>query len=323
MTTKSDNDTQAPERRLCDDCGTLLPPDAPAGVCPACLMKVGLESAVEDDGEGATITAGSGGATETSTSPVFKSTNNLTTGEQFGDYMIGRLLGKGGMGEVYEAEDLDSGRRMAIKVLGTRIDSPEARKRFLREGRMAAAINHPNSVYIFGTEEIDDQSVITMELVGQGTLKDKLKDKLKDQGQLSVAEAVDDILQVMAGLSAAHDKGVLHRDIKPSNCFVDTDGSVKVGDFGLSVSSLAREDTQLTMTGAVMGTPAFASPEQLRGDPLDVRSDIYSVGGTLYYLLTGQPPFDGQNVVQLLATVLDKSPEPIRKKRGDVPENLA
>ena len=124
-----------------------------------------------------------------------------------------------------------------------------------------------------------------MELVGQGTLKDKLKDK----GELSVGEAVDDILEVIAGLNAAHDKGVLHRDIKPSNCFVDRDGSVKVGDFGLSVSSIAHENTQLTMTGAVMGTPAFASPEQLRGDPLGVRSDIYSVGATLYYLLCGKP----------------------------------
>ena len=124
-----------------------------------------------------------------------------------------------------------------------------------------------------------------MELVGQGTLKDKLKDK----GELSVGEAVDEILQVIAGLSAAHDKGVLHHDIKPSNCFVDRDGSVKVGDFGPSVSSIAHENTQLTMTDAVMGTPAFASPEQLRGDPLDIRSDIYSVGATLYYLLCGKP----------------------------------
>jgi len=161
--------------------------------------------------------------------------------------------------------------------------------------------------------------VIAMELVERGTLKDKLR----SDGRMPIGEAVDDILQVIAGLAAAHEKGVLHRDIKPSNCFVAADGSVKVGDFGLSVSSLAREDTQLTLTGTVMGTPAFASPEQLRGDELDVRSDIYSVGATLYFLLTGQAPLEAKNVVQMVATVLDKKPESPRLLREDIPEDLA
>ena len=145
--------TPPPLKRRCEECGTPLPPDAPGDVCPAYLQAIGQEAGEEGDEEGATITAGSGGSTVTSSSPVFKSTNNLSTGQQFGEYRIG----KGGMGEVYEAEDVESDRQVAIKVLGTRIDSPEARKRFLREGQMAAAINHPNSVYIYGTEQIDGQ----------------------------------------------------------------------------------------------------------------------------------------------------------------------
>lgn len=316
MDNESDNPTLPPNSRLCQQCGGLLPEDAPQGNCPACLLCMGMQTASGEDTP--TLTRATD-AVAVIGPPPLPNRDFLQPGQLFGNYRIGELLGRGGMGEVYEAEDVEGGRRVAIKVLGTKMDSPDARKRFLREGRMAAAINHPNSVYIYGTEEIEDQSVIAMELVERGTLKDKLK----AQGQLPVTEAVDDILQIISGLNAAHEKGVLHRDIKPSNCFVDADGSVKVGDFGLSVSSIAREDTQLTMTGTVMGTPAFASPEQLRGDELDVRSDIYSVGATLYYLLLGKAPFEAQNVVQLMATVLDKKPESPQLQRADVPEGLA
>ena len=116
-----------------------------------------------------------------------------------------------------------------------------------------------------------------MELVPGGTLKDRVR----DQGALSSFEAVDAIIQVIAGLSAAQAAGILHRDIKPGNCFIDADGTVKVGDFGLSISTLARDGTRLSQTGTIRGTPEFASPEQLRGDQLEVRSDIYAVGATL------------------------------------------
>ncbi len=318
MNENPDNPNPPLKPRFCGQCGSPLPKDAQGAACPRCLMGIGLES--EGDLEALSTVLGER-KTVISNSPStgVGSGRVLSPGQTFGDYRIGPMLGKGGMGEVYEAEDLENGRRVAIKVLGDKIDSPEARRRFLREGRMAAAINHPNSVYIYGTEEIESLSVIAMELVDGGTLKDKLT----DGETLSPAEAVDDILEVIEGLHAAHEKGVLHRDIKPSNCFVDSDGRVKVGDFGLSGSSVAREETQLTMTGTVMGTPAFASPEQLRGDPLDVRSDIYSVGATLYYLLTGQPPFSAQNVVQLVATVLDRKPGSPKQLREDLPEGLA
>ena len=143
-----------------------------------------------------------------------------------------------------------------------------------------------------------------MELLAGGTLRDRVR----EQGPLPPAEAVDAILQIIAGLDAAQAGGILHRDIKPANCFIDRDGTVKVGDFGLSISTMARDVTQLTTTGTFRGTPQFAAPEQLKGDPLDVRADIYAVGATLYYLLTGQPPFDDTDLMALLTRVATEAP---------------
>lgn len=240
-------------------------------------------------------------------------------GETFGPYRILRLLGKGGMGSVYETEEVGSGRRVALKVLDRSIDSPEAQKRFIREGRLAASVNHPNSVYIFGTEEIEGTPAISMELVAGGTLQERVA----RDGPMPVGSAVDAILQIVAGLEAAHRLGVLHRDIKPSNCFVDAAGAVKIGDFGLSISTLARGETHVTAQGTFLGTPAFSSPEQLRGDELDVRSDIYAVGVTLYHLLTGRTPFDADNMVKLLATVLERPAESPAKWRPGIPAGLA
>jgi len=237
----------------------------------------------------------------------------------FGGYRLIGLLGRGGMGVVYEAEERATGRRLALKVLGRQLDTPEMRQRFLREGRLAARINHLNSLYVFGSEEIDDLPVITMEIAGGGTLRDVLKQR----GPLPVTEAVDAILDVIAGLESAQAAGVLHRDIKPSNCFVAPDGAVKVGDFGLSVSTLARTDNLLTEHGEIMGTPAFASPEQLRGDALDVRADIYSVGATLFTLLTNRAPFEGDNAVQVVANAVNQKPPRLAELRSDVPADLA
>ena len=193
--------------------------------------------------------------------------SRLAPGQRFGPYRIERLLGRGGMGEVYEAEHLEHGRRIALKVLSQRLSDPTDRARFLREGQLAASVSHPHTVYIYSSEEIAGMPVIAMELLPGGTLKDRVEKK----GPLAPIEAIDAMLQVISGLEAAHAAGILHRDIKPSNCFVDADGTVKIGDFGLSIPTLARDVTQLTVTGTVQGTPQFASPEQLRGQSLDVR----------------------------------------------------
>jgi eukaryotic-like serine/threonine-protein kinase len=238
---------------------------------------------------------------------------------EFGHYRIVRLLGKGGMGEVYEAEDQESGRRVALKILNQHLDSATDKQRFLREGRLAAQVSHSNCVYVYGSEEIDGTPVISMEFAPGGTLKDHLK----REGPMSAARAVDAILAVIEGLQAAAAKGLLHRDIKPANCFVDSDGTVKIGDFGLSISTLSREETQLTAAGSFLGTPSFASPEQLEGKKLDVRSDIYAVGATLYYLLTGKPPFEAEGTVQLIARILKENPKSPGNLRPEIPKGLS
>ncbi len=244
---------------------------------------------------------------------------SLAPGQRFGAYRIERMLGRGGMGEVYEAEHLEHGRRVALKVLSQRLRDPADRARFLREGQLAASVSHPHIVYIYGSEEIAGMPVIAMELLRGGTLKDRIE----NGGPLSPVEAVDAILQIVSGLEAAHTAGILHRDIKPSNCFVDADGTIKVGDFGLSIPVLARDVTQLTTTGTFQGTPMFASPEHLRGQPLDVRSDIYAVGATLHYLLTGRPPFDDGDLMALVSRIATEPPPSLRKGRPEIPKVLA
>jgi serine/threonine protein kinase len=261
----------------CPRCGGRLPLDTPERLCPACLFAVAASPASALTGEEPTpLTVAPG----TSQEPP-----RLTPGQSFGPYRIRRILGRGGMGDVYEAELLEQGRRVALKVLSRPLAGPQDRARFLREGQLAASLNHPHTVYIFGNEEIAGTPTIVMELLPSGTLKERVK----EHGPLPPTEAVDAILQVIAGLDAMHAAGVLHRDIKPANCFVDGDGTVKVGDFGLSISTLAW-DVRLTATGTFHGTPQFAPPEQLKGETLDARADIHAVGATLYYLLTGRRP---------------------------------
>src|SRR5262245_8485493 len=294
----------------CPNCGRPLPPDAAEGLCAACLLTAGTETLTADDTptiDTSPIAAGDG--------------DRLQPGETWGPYRIGRLMGRGGMGEVYEAEHLESGRRIALKVLRSRLENRDERARFLREGQLAASISHPHTVYIFGSEEIAGTPVITMELLPGGTLKDRVA----AEGPLPVPEAVSAILDVIGGLDAAQSAGILHRDIKPSNCFVDEDGAVKVGDFGLSISTLARDVRGVLApdSSGFQGTPQFAPPEQLRGEPLDVRADIYAVGATLHYLLTGRAPFDAPDLHELFTRVTSEPAVSPRHLRRDIPAPLA
>ena len=291
----------------CRECGAAIPAKSTEKLCPACLMSGALKMPTAGT---ATVSVARGESMSLYGPTQFPC--------EFGDYRLLGLLGRGGMGTVYEAEQIATGRRVALKMLGQELDSPEMRQRFLREGRLAAGVNHPNSLYVFGSEEIEGLPVITMEVAGGGTLKDRLKQR----GPLPVTEAVDAILDVISGLEAAFARGVLHRDIKPSNCFISPHGSVKVGDFGLSVSTLARTDTFVTAHGKILGTPAYASPEQLRGDALDLRADIYSVGATLFTLLTDRAPFEGDNAVQVVANAVNQKPKPLTELRADIPTGL-
>src|SRR5687767_12833358 len=299
--------------RLCPRCSKALADDAPEGLCAACLLAAATETLTHATLEDAlTVTARSGSTVQ------YADVAHLADGQSWGPYRIGRLLGRGGMGEVHEAEHTESGRRIALKVLRGRLQDADERARFLREGQLAASISHPHTVYIFGSEEIDGVPVISMELLPGGTLKDRVA----AEGPLPAATAVSAVLDIIGGLDAAQAVGILHRDIKPSNCFVDSDGSVKVGDFGLSISTLARDVREQLATG-FEGTPQFAAPEQLRGEPLDVRADIYAAGATLYYLLTGRPPHDASDLRELVSKVASEKPASPRVLRRDVPRGLA
>ena len=210
-----------PDKWTCSTCGAPLL-DERLDLCAACLLAIAAGSGSP---ESPTITA-------TGSASAADAVARLSPGQIFGPYRIERLLGRGGMGEVYEAVQREHGRRVAVKVVAGRLTDPVDRSRFLREGQLAASVRHSNSVYVFGAEEIDGVPVIAMELLAGGTLKDRVE----RTGPMDPAEAVDAILQVIAGLDAAHQAGVLHRDVKPSNCFLTLDGTVKIGDFGLSIS---------------------------------------------------------------------------------------
>ena len=309
----------------CRQCGAELPVDRRDGLCPSCLMAAVAASGSHLTGDELTTLAARGletpGSNETDPAQP-----RLTPGDSFGPYLIGRLLGRGGMGEVYEAEHREHGRRVALKVLNRRLAGPEDRARFLREGQLAASITHPNTVYIFGSEEIAGTPVISMELVAGGTLKDRVA----AGGPLAPSQAVDAVLDLAAGLDAARAGGVLHRDIKPSNCFVESDGRVKIGDFGLSISTMARDVAERGPHGHVQqprglfeGTPQYAAPEQLKGQSLDARADIYAVGATLFYLLTGQPPFDDRDLRSLVARVTEEPAVFPRQRGSRIPSGLA
>ncbi|MCF7732611.1 MAG: protein kinase [Akkermansiaceae bacterium] len=304
-----------PTPRQCPNCGTEIGTDAPEALCPKCLIEnAAWSQTVAIPGDAAAVPPMQPPAA------VIPPTHEiLPTGAVFGGYRILSVLGSGGMGAVYAAEQLESGRRVALKVLSQRLDSEAARKRFIREGRLAASINHPNSVYVFGTEEIMGNPTITMEIVSGGNLQEII---IRD-GPMPVARAVDAILQIVSGLEAAQAIGILHRDVKPSNCFIDHHGVAKIGDFGLSISTDARGDSNITLQGVPLGTPAFSSPEQLRGEELHARSDLYSVGATLFYLLTGEVPFREANMIKLLSRVLEEAPPDPRSLRPEIPRNLA
>ncbi len=287
----------------CFECGAALSAGDTSGLCTRCIVRTGLVSQLAGEvfnGLAKGLTADS----------------RVAQAFDFGSYRILSLLGRGGMGAVYEAEQIANGRRVALKVLGTNFASPEMRARFVTEGRLAAAVRHPNVVAVFAAEEIEGAAVIAMELVPSGTLKDRVA----REGPMPPGAAVDAVLQIIDGLEAAHAQGVLHRDVKPANIFLSPDGAAKVGDFGLSIS-LAKSGAE--NAGDAVGTPAFASPEQLCGERLDVRADIFSVGATLYFLLTGRHTHDLPTVDEVINAVLAQDPEEPSRLRAGIPRDLS
>jgi eukaryotic-like serine/threonine-protein kinase len=234
-------------------------------------------------------------------------------------YRLIRQLGRGGMGTVYEAEDSRHGRKVALKIIAPGyVDSASAVDRFRQEGRLASSLAHPRCVFVLEADEDDDgRPFIAMELM----TGDTLQDLVEKNGPLEVGDAVSKILDVVEGLAEAHRLGLIHRDVKPSNCFLDGDGRVKVGDFGLSKSQVGSAN-HLTRTGAFLGTPLYASPEQIKVEPLDARTDVYSTAATLFYLLTGRAPFDKGDASATMARIVTEAAPSAREKRPEVPVGL-
>ena len=213
---------------------------------------------------------------------------NPQPGSTLDAYRVEGTLGAGSMGEVFKGIDQGLNRRVAIKILSEKHrDSPELRQRFVREGRAVAAIQHPNVVQVFTTGNYDGRPYIAMELL-EGT---DLGSIIEKSGPIDNARAAHAILDAAQGLAAAAKAGLIHRDVKPSNLVRLTDGKVKVTDFGLAKPMDPGSEPALTAMGVVVGTPDYIAPEQARGESIDERVDIYALGGTMYFLLTGMPPF--------------------------------
>jgi len=227
-----------------------------------------------------------------------------------GGYRLLRRLGRGGMGSCFEAEELESHRKVALKLIAPEYArSSEALERFRQEGRLASLLEHPRCVFVMAADEAEGRPYIAMELMtGQN-----LEDLVRREGPLEAVDAIRKALDVLEGLSEVHRLGLVHRDVKPSNCFLEPDGRVKIGDFGLSKSLLV--DANLTQTGRFLGTPQYASPEQVRGDKLDPRTDVYSTAAVLYFLLSGKAPHQQDDAAAMLARIVSEAPESLRKLR--------
>jgi eukaryotic-like serine/threonine-protein kinase len=229
---------------------------------------------------------------------------NLEIGSTVGDYQVVGILGAGGMGQVYKVRNVISDRVEAMKVLlPDLVNQPDLADRFLREIKVQASLEHPNIASLHTAVRVENQLLMLMEFVEGVTLDQKLKD-----GPLPAAEAVDYVMQVLAALEYAHARGVVHRDIKPANMMLTPGGVVKLMDFGIARSSA---DHKLTQTGTTVGSLYYMSPEQIQGVTApDGRSDLYSVGVSLYELVTGKRPFDGDSQFAIMSAHLQGTPVP-------------
>jgi serine/threonine protein kinase len=239
--------------------------------------------------------------------------------EKLGRYEIVRAVGKGAMGVVYEGRDPMIGRRVAIKtcrrdVMEASSLRAEMLQRFDRELRAAGALQHPGIVTIFDVGEDQDTPYIAMEFIEGGDLRQMIEGR----AGFSIAEMVEKTALVCEALCHAHRNGVIHRDVKPANVLLPASGGVKVADFGIARTL----DSQLTLDGAIVGTPHYMSPEQFTGEPLDGRSDLFSVGIILYELLTGEKPFAGDALSTVMHHVLKREPAPPSTLNPDVPKSL-
>ncbi len=236
-------------------------------------------------------------------------------GDKIGDYEVIGILGAGGMGRVYKVKNVFSERIDAMKVLLPNLaDEPELADRFLREIKVLASLNHPNIAGLHTALNVQNQLLMIMEYVDGVTIEQKLK-----AGPLPLGDAIEYTRQVLSALGYAHSHGVVHRDIKPANMMLTTENVIKLMDFGIAKS---KSDRKLTMTGTTMGSLFYMSPEQVQGTGIDPRSDLYSVGVSLYEMVTGARPFQGKSDYDLMVAQLQQAPLPPIQVQPGLPQIL-
>ncbi len=250
-------------------------------------------------------------------------------GRTISHYEIQEKLGEGGMGVVYKARDLRLDRSVALKFLPAEVmNDPVRRQRFVHEARSASALSHPHIVTIYDVEEADGHHFVAMELLEGQDLRQRI-----GQTPLPTAEIFDLAVQITDALNAAHEKGIVHRDIKPANIFVTPRGQAKLLDFGLAKQTLLETPRQaekttrtvsmgMTAPGSAMGTVAYMSPEQARGEPIDARTDLFSLGAVLYEMATGKQAFGGSTTAVVFDRLLNRQPDRVTESNPDVPAGL-
>jgi serine/threonine protein kinase len=253
-------------------------------------------------------------------------------GKTLAHYEILEKIGSGGMGEVFRARDTKLGREVALKILPAEMAAdPERLRRFEREAKAVAALNHPNIVTIHSVEHAGGLHFLTMELVEGKTLAEQIPRR-----GLPLTRILELAVPLADAVSAAHERGITHRDLKPANIVIGEDGRLRILDFGIAklreeevpggraAGEAAAETVKLPITGEgrILGTIPYMSPEQLQGLPVDARSDIFSVGIILYEMATGKRPFQGETSADLMSSILKDTPSPLNEPRADLPRHL-
>jgi eukaryotic-like serine/threonine-protein kinase len=311
------------ERPRCPNCGEDLPLNAPQGLCPACLLKQGMESAGAGPGSSTAARPPDPDATKDYESGAEPGGPDGAVGPgtrlpYFGDYELIKELGRGGMGIVYKARQISLNRLVALKLLKSDIlASDEERRRFQNEAEAVAFLDHPRIVPIYEVGEHDGRQYFSMKFVDGPSLDKRLADFAPDPK--AIARLVETAARAM---QHAHQRGILHRDLKPANILLDDGGQPHITDFGLA--KRIESNSEMTVSGAILGTPSYMAPEQASGrrGAVSTATDIYGLGAVLYALLTGRPPFRGNTVVETIRLVQEHVPAAPSKFNPSISRDL-